>query len=53
MGDNKPVDKLHGVVAWSAHPFSSDMPALDWVLWLGLIIATAIAWTRLIHHFID
>lgn len=41
------------VAAWAAHPFSSDMDAIDWILWLGLVIAAILLWTRLLRHFGD
>jgi uncharacterized membrane protein (Fun14 family) len=38
---------------WAAHPFRSDMSAIDWVLFLGLILCAAWMWTRLLNHFLD
>lgn len=41
------------ISAWAAHPFSSDMSAIDWLLWLGLVLVGVYLWTRLIRHFAD
>lgn len=41
------------VASWAKHPFSSDMDALEWVLWLGLVLAAVWLWTRLLRHFGD
>lgn len=41
------------VTAWAAHPFSSNMSALGWVLWLGLVLCGVVLWTRLLKHFED
>lgn len=39
--------------AWAAHPFTSDMSALDWGLFVGLVLVAAFLWTRVIRHFAD
>lgn len=48
--DDPPIVRA---TAWAAHPFSSNMSAVDWILFLGLIIAASVAWGRLIRHFAD
>lgn len=42
---------LTRVMSWAAHPFSSDMDALDWFLWFGLIAFSALLWHLLIDRF--
>jgi hypothetical protein len=42
---------LSGVSNWAAQPFKSNMTALSWVLFLGLVICASWAWTRLLGHF--
>jgi len=37
---------------WAAKPFSVDMPATDWFLFLGLLLAIMVAW-RLILHTVE
>jgi len=44
-------DTLSGVSKWAASPFNSQMSAIMWVLFLGLVICASWAWTRLLHHF--
>lgn len=44
-------DSLSSVSKWAASPFSSGMSALQWVLFLGLIICASWMWTRLLNHF--
>jgi hypothetical protein len=39
---------LNSFKDWLARPFSTDMDALHWFLFYGLIIAIAVIW-----HFID
>lgn len=33
---------------WLKKPFDSKMSAIDWFLWLGLIIIAAHLWTRVL-----
>lgn len=42
---------LTRIAQWAAHPFQSNMSALDWVLFLGLVICASAAWFTVIHHF--
>lgn len=51
MDEQKP-GALTRIMTWAAHPFSSDMSALNWVLWLGLIVAASVLWGRMIHRFV-
>lgn len=41
------------IAAWTQHPFSSDMSAGGWLLFLGLIACGAVLWTRVLAHFGD
>lgn len=41
---------LTRAVAWARHPFTSDMSAGGWLLFLGLIVCGCVAWTRLLDH---
>lgn len=43
---------LTRVLAWAQHPFSSDMDAVHWFLWFGLIAISAILWHLLLDRFI-
>jgi hypothetical protein len=35
---------------WWAKPFSADMPALEWVAFVGLLIIAAILWNFVLSH---
>ncbi|MDE2101041.1 MAG: hypothetical protein KGL39_27590 [Patescibacteria group bacterium] len=50
--NTNPDGSLTRLMRWVAHPFSSDMSALEWLLWLGLIIAASVLWFRMIHNFV-
>lgn len=39
------------ITAWTQHPFSSNMSALGWVLFLGLILIAVFLWTQVLRHF--
>lgn len=41
------------VLAWASHPFKSDMSAVDWLLFAGLIIVAIVLWTRVLKHITD
>ncbi len=34
---------------WAAHPFSADMSALHWFLFLGLLIVLATLWGMILR----
>lgn len=42
---------LTRITTWAAHPFSSGMSALGWILFLGLVICASLMWSRLITYF--
>ncbi len=35
---------LDDLKSWAQHPFSTDMDALHWFLFLGLLIAISVLW---------
>lgn len=47
---NGAITRIKG---WLAHPFQSDMTAMDWVLWLGLVIVAVFLWTRILNKIIE
>jgi len=50
MSDNKPQGSISRIMEWASHPFSSDMSALDWLLFLGLVIVGIVLWLNVMHH---
>ena len=38
--------------SWAASPFSVDMPATDWFLFIGLLLVIMVIW-RLILHTVE
>ena len=36
--------------AWAAHPFSVDMSATDWFLFIGLLIVLLALWNIILFH---
>ncbi len=38
---------------WSAQPFNSQMDLWGWVLFTGLIIIVAFAWTRILNIIVE
>ena len=39
---------IHNVLGWLAHPFNTQGSALNWVLWVGLLIVAVWFWTRVL-----
>jgi len=39
------------IAAWTQHPFTSDMSAMGWVLFLGLVAVASFLWSRVLAHF--
>lgn len=35
---------LTGILQWTAHPFSTEGSALNWVLFVGLLVVAAWFW---------
>lgn len=35
---------------WLAQPYSEDMSALHWFLFLGLLIALTFLWSQILRH---
>lgn len=40
-------------VDWWKHPYNSQGSAIQWFLFLGLVIICVIAWSRIIREIID
>ena len=40
------------VKAWAAKPYTSDMNAWSWVLFLGLVSMALLAWSVVIHELL-
>lgn len=38
------------LMEWVRHPYSSDMSATKWVLFLGLILIAVFMWSRVMVH---
>jgi hypothetical protein len=36
--------------AWAAHPFSVDMTAMEWFLFVGLLIVIVALWNIILFH---
>lgn len=39
---------IHNVIAWFTHPFSSGGSALNWVLFVGLLIVAVWFWNHVL-----
>jgi len=48
MDDKDHPGSLVRLIAWARHPFSSGMSAVDWMLFLGLVIVASFLWTRVL-----
>jgi hypothetical protein len=48
MGDYNHPGTMPRLMAWAQHPFSSDMSAIDWALFMGLILVAVFLWTRVL-----
>ncbi len=38
---------------WVRHPFASNMSAMDWLLWLGLVVIGIFLWTRILNKIVE
>jgi hypothetical protein len=38
---------------WYSQPFSADMPAKDWFLFIGLLMVIVILWSLVLKHLGD
>ena len=38
---------------WSKKPYQSDMSALHWALFIGLLMVAVILWRQVIHFIIE
>ncbi len=45
-----PLGVVGSVTKWLAHPFSTEGSALNWVLWLGLVLCAVFFWSRVLAH---
>jgi len=55
---NDPTDDqqngvLGAVFGWLAHPFSTSGSALNWVLFLGLLVVAAWFWNHVLMSILD
>lgn len=41
------IERIHG---WLRKPYSDDMDALHWVLFLGLVLIITFLWSRIMAH---
>lgn len=39
---------IHNVLAWFSHPFATQGSALNWTLFVGLLIVAAWFWNRVL-----
>lgn len=42
-----------GVLNWFAHPFQTQGSALNWVLWVGLLIVAVWFWNHILMSITD
>jgi hypothetical protein len=51
------IGKMQGFAAaftdWIKKPYDDDMTALDWFLFVGLIIVVIFAWTSILNKVLD
>ncbi len=45
--DDSQRGTMHRLSDWAMHPFRSDMSALDWFLFLGLVSIAAFFWSQI------
>lgn len=50
MDDTKSGGLVSRLSAWLRRPFASDMDAMHWFLFFGLVLAIAFLWSRLLHY---
>lgn len=39
--------------SWAAQPFSADMSALDWTLFIGFLIVVIILWNLILYNILE
>lgn len=44
MNDNSDQGLFGAILTWFAHPFSTEGSALNWVLFVGLLVIAAFFW---------
>jgi hypothetical protein len=44
---------IKDVKNWAAHPYKEDGSLLDWILFIGVLTAATILWTRVIKRLVD
>lgn len=44
---------IHNVIAWFTHPFNSGGSALNWVLFVGLLIVAVWFWNHILLSIQD
>jgi len=47
------TDFFNRFVTWVKKPYSSEMSALDWFLFLGLVIVIIFAWRSILNKVLD
>lgn len=50
MDDTKSGGTIERFAAWMRRPFSGDMDAVHWFLFLGLILIAVFLWSRIMHY---
>jgi uncharacterized membrane protein YjjB (DUF3815 family) len=51
MDDAKPKGLIQTVNAWFTHPFNSQGSALNWVLFVGLMVIAVFLWQLVLLEF--
>lgn len=49
MDDTKSSGLLTRLFAWVRRPFSTDMDAMHWFLFFGLVLCISFLWSRILH----
>lgn len=44
---------LSNLSAWAAQPFSEDMDATSWALFVGFLVVLSILWALVIHRITE
>lgn len=47
------TDIFSDLVAWLKKPYQEDGHVIDWLLFIGLLTAATILWTRVIKRLVD
>lgn len=50
MNDTQNGGVISRFSAWLRRPFSGDMDAVHWFLFLGLILIAVFLWSRIMHY---